>query len=112
MLQTAIGEEAHAAIVNFTETLKKYTYDNLVKKLKEYYEPQVNDFVERHTFYRMVQEENGPIDDFVNRLKTQALKCNFKVVCAEAIRASTGPPPVEARAAVYHDITNEFIRDR
>ena len=36
--KAAIGEEAHAAIVNFTET-DKDTYDNLVKKLKEYYGP-------------------------------------------------------------------------
>ena len=34
------------------------------------------------------------------------------MICAKAIRAATGPPPVEARAAVYHGITNEFIRDK
>ena len=57
VLLTAIGEEAHSAIVNFTET-EKDTYPHLVDKLKVYYEPHVNDFVERHTFYNIFQGEN------------------------------------------------------
>ena len=111
VLLTAIGDEAHTAITNFAET-EKNTYPHLVAKLKEYYEPHVNDFVERHTFYNLFQEENELVDDFVNRLKTQALKCNFKVLCAPAVEAQAGPPVVAAREAVYHDITDEFIRDR
>ena len=102
ILQTAIGEDAELAIINFA-VAEKDTFQHLKTKLLEYYEPQLNDFVQRHTFYNLFQEENEKLDDFVNRLKAQAAKCNFKITCTPA---TAGAPAVE------HDITEEFIRDR
>ena len=57
----------------------------------------------RHEFYSMYQEENETLDDFVNRLKKQATKCNFKVLCRRER---------EDAAAVYHVITDDFVKDK
>ena len=102
ILITAIGEDANAAITNFQEQ-EKDTYEHLKVKLQEYYETKKNDTMHRHEFYTMYQEENEELDDFVNRLKKQALKCNFKVECR---------PATANEAAVNHDLTDDFIKDR
>ena len=102
VLLTAIGKDNLVAINNFA-AVEKDTYVHLLVKLKNYYAPQENETVERHAFYSMTQEEDETIEDFLNRLKEQALKCNFRVLCQ---------PAHDNVEAVYHDQTNEFLRDR
>ena len=106
ILMTAIGEYATSTINNFTVE-EKQSYNTLKAKLIDYFTPRVTDTVERHAFFNIIQELDEPIDDFVNRLRTQAIRCNFKVnvLCKAATQTA---------AAVHHvhDITDEFVRDR
>jgi len=51
----------------------------------------------------MYQEEAESVEDFVNRLLDLAVKCGFRFLC----KAAEG-----ATAAVYHDMTSEFVKDR
>ena len=100
IMKTTIGEEAMTVIKNFNSD-EKDTYDNLKKKLLNYYKPSMDTSTYRHTFYNMYQEEGEQVEFFVNRLLELATKCQFKFLCT----SDTNPP-------VYHDRTSEFVRDR
>ena len=102
IIKTAIGEDCKLAIRNFAAN-EKDTSAHLVEKLKTYYNPRINDFIHRNAFHNMSQEDKEPLDDYVNRLRTQATKCHFRVLCT---------PAAGEDAAVYHDITEEYVRDR
>ena len=100
IMKTTIGDEAMTAIKNFSSG-EKNTFDNLKKKLLEYYKPSMNTSTYRHTFYNTYQEEGEHVEDFVNRLLELATKCQFKFLCD-----SEADPPV------HHDRTSQFVRDR
>ena len=113
-LMTAIGIEGKAVIGNFTAE-QKVTYANLCEALRDHYKVQKHTFVERHTFFSMFMDEDEPVDNYVTRLRAQALKCDFRVVCREYVpaqAATNDQPAVEEQPAVYHEQINEFIRDR
>ena len=102
ILKTVIGDEANTAIRNF-QPAEKDTYDHLTAKLIAYYTPVLQTSTYRHQFYNQYQEEGESVEDFINRLLELASKCGFRVLCT---------PAEGQNAAVYHDLTNEFVRDR
>ena len=48
-----------------------------LKRLDAYFNPAVNVPYERHMFWRMIQEEDETIDQFVTKLKQKALSCDY-----------------------------------
>ena len=100
ILKTVIGDEATLAIRNF-QAGEKDTYDHLVTKLIAYYKPVLQTSTYRHEFYSKYQEDQEPVEDFINRLLDLASKCSFRVLCK---------PQEGTNAAVYHDLTSEFVR--
>lgn len=60
-------------------------YDALVKVLKDYFQPQINEISESYKFYSIVQRESS-VCDFIMRLKSQANKCNFGDHLKRALR--------------------------
>ena len=57
----------------------------------------------------MYMEDGKPINKYLTRLRYQAAKCDFRVLCHSSVPATENAPQVPD---VYHDITNEFIRYR
>ena len=102
ILKTVIGDEAALAIRNF-QAGEKDTFEHLVAKLIAYYKPALQTSTYRHEFYNQYQEEQEPVEDFINRLLDLASKCGFRILCK---------PAEGTNLAVYHDLTNEFVRDR
>ncbi len=110
VLLTAIGDEALIAIENFS-TEEKSTYETLKEKILDYFKEKKNDIVERHRFHTLKQDDDENFEDYLNRLMAQAAKCNFRILC----KPETPPTTVggnDGAAAEYHDVTNEFLRDR
>ena len=107
-LLTAIGPEAKKVIANFSQE-DKASYSALCTALKNHYKVRKHIYVERHTFFSMFMEDGEPIDKYLTRLRCQAAKCDFRVLCRPTVPATENAPE---QSAVYHDITNEFIRDR
>ena len=113
-LRTAIGVEGRAVIATFSQQQKE-TYESLCQALRNHFDSHRHTFVERHSFYTMYMEEHETIDVYVTRLKTQAAKCDFRVLCSPAIPGqpeSGGNAAIQAVPARYRDMTNEFIRDK
>ena len=109
ILLKTIGPEAKK-VVNNLDAGQKDTFDNLVNALKNHFNTQTNDVIERHIFNMMIQNENEGIDGFVTRLKTQAAKCNYKIPSITrnvTVDAVQHPVNIE-----YKDLTEDLIRDR
>jgi hypothetical protein len=103
ILKTVIGDEAALAIRNF-QPAEKDTYAHLTAlKLKSYYKPVLQTSTYRHQFYNQYQEEAEPVEDLTNRLLDLASKCGFRALSR---------PAEGNNAAVYHNLTNEFVIDR
>ena len=73
ILKTVIGDEATLAIRNF-QAREKDTFEHLVTKLIAYYKPALQTSTYRHEFYNQYQEEQEPVEDFINRLLDLASK--------------------------------------
>lgn len=56
---------------------KEDKYDDIVKKLTEYFEPQVNEPFERYNFSEAKQDNDESLDNYVSRLRGLAKNCNF-----------------------------------
>ena len=61
-------------------------YKAALRTLDAYFTPQVNVPYERHIFRQMKQEEHETVDQFVVRLSTQAVNCEFGATKNEQIR--------------------------
>ena len=110
ILLTIIGDDALIAIENFPAD-DKSSHEKLRKKVLDYFKEKKNDTVERHRFHTLVQDDGELFEDFMNRLKAQALKCNFRIMCKPAVPADPTAER-EAAEAVYHDVTEVFLKDR
>ena len=111
-LMTGIGPEPKKVIGNFSAD-QKATYAALCVALKEHYKIKKHIYVERHAFYSMFMDEGELVDNYLTRLRTQAAKCDFRVLCHPATPAAVvDGVQVPARPAVYHNMNDEFIRDR
>lgn len=65
-----------------TEERDTITFNVMVTKLKERYEPTKNTTIRNFQFLAIKQEDGEAFDTFVNRVKHEAAACNFK--CATA----------------------------
>ena len=85
---TIIGSEAYKIIKNIVlpNKVSDSTYENLVLKLKEYFEPKLNIIYERYIFNKIMQESHESISSYANKLKEQANKCNYGTFLDEALR--------------------------
>ena len=111
ILGSTIGLETKKVINNFAPD-QKDTFAHLVTALKNHYNTQTNDVIERHVFNTMTQNQNENIDGFVTRLRTQASKCNYKV---PSVTRTVVVPGVENPVDVnveFKDLTDDLIRDR
>lgn len=52
-------------------------YASIILSLDRYYAPKTNKRYERHLLRNIKQDENESFDDFVNRLREQANRCEF-----------------------------------
>ncbi|XP_053681666.1 uncharacterized protein K02A2.6-like [Sabethes cyaneus] len=60
-------------------------YASIILSLDNYYAPKTNKRYERHLLRSIKQDENEPFDDFINRLREQANRCEFTDVNDAAI---------------------------
>ena len=65
-----------------TEERDTITFNVMVTKLKERYEPTKNTTIRNFQFHAIKQEDGEAFDTFVNKVKHEAAACNFK--CATA----------------------------
>ena len=110
-LKTAIGDEGRKVIKNLNPH-QRSSYENLKAALRDQFHSRQLVFVERNSFFKMYMDESEPIDNYATRLRTQAGKCEFRILCTPAVPATTGANAKQAEPAKYHDLTDEFIRDR
>ena len=111
ILQSTIGPQAKKVIANL-EPSKKDNYDNLVRSLEEFYSVETSDVIERHVFNTLLQLEGEQIDSFVTRLRTQAVRCSYKIPSITRQITVTGvDDPVEVTIE-FKDLTDDLIRDR
>ena len=55
----------------------KDDYNDIKRKLTNYFEPRINLTFKVYNFHQMKQGGNEPIDQFVTRLKQKEQWCNF-----------------------------------
>ncbi|CAF1054378.1 unnamed protein product, partial [Brachionus calyciflorus] len=70
-----VGERV--ALVYDTLAEKDDKYNDIVKKLTDYFEPQVNEPFERYNFSEAKQHTDESLDNYVSRLRGLARNCNF-----------------------------------
>ena len=62
------------------------SYDVLIEKLKDHYNPAPAEIVERHKFYTRQQRPGENIATFVSELRSIAKRCNFEGTLEKMIR--------------------------
>ena len=62
---------------NAPEEENDNVYKQTVRKLNAYFTPQLNVPYERHVFRKMTQQDDETVDQYVSRLKRQAVNCEF-----------------------------------
>lgn len=83
----AIGPEA--AVIYGTFELSddnKKEVKQLEKAFEEYFSPASNITFERYSFNKITQQSEETFDDFLTKIKTQAVKCNFGVLCDSLVK--------------------------
>ena len=83
------------------------SYGELTAALREYFKIRNLTFVERNTFFMMYMEDGESVDHYHTRLRAQAKKCDFRIVCKHAVGSTQA---IQFQPAVYHMRTDEFIR--
>ena len=101
ILRSAIGNDGLIAIEGFSSEVQIGHFEDLKIAVIDYLKKDENEIVERHKFHLIRQEEEELFKDFLIRLKAQAGKCNFKILCTKT-----------TVAGVYHDITDELLKDQ
>ena len=97
-IETAIGEEGEKVIRNFTED-QCSSYGELTTALREHFKIRNLTFVERNTFFMMYMEDGESVDHYHTRLRAQAKKCDFRIVCKHAVGSTQA---IQFQPAVYH----------
>ncbi|XP_048005105.1 uncharacterized protein K02A2.6-like [Leguminivora glycinivorella] len=70
---------------NLNET-DKVNIKIIKQKFTEYFAPKTNISFERYIFYKIEQNEDEPFNDFMTRIKTQAIKCDFGSLLDEMLK--------------------------
>lgn len=69
---------------------KPATYDEIMQAILDHVQPVKSVFTERHKFLSSRQMNNGSVNDFVSRLKSQALLCEFDSTKVDTISNQFG----------------------
>ncbi|CAF0872882.1 unnamed protein product [Brachionus calyciflorus] len=70
-----VGERVASIYENLS--IDKDKYQDIVKKLTDYFEPQVNEPFERFNFSEAKQSYDESLDNYIARLRSLARNCNF-----------------------------------
>ena len=76
MFLTYVGDEVYDVYENVV-TEEETAYDQVMRKLDEYFKPKINISYETYLFRLLKQNEEESLQQFHVRLKEQATKCNF-----------------------------------
>lgn len=79
ILLSQIGAAAYELLRSLVSPLtpRDLTYNEIIERLNEHFNPVPNEIVERFNFNRRVQKFNEPIADFVADLRKLSAHCNF-----------------------------------
>lgn len=73
-----IGPEAIQIFNNFNLTeAEQKDIEQIKNKFQEYFIPKINVSFERYNFFKIVQKEDEPFEEFLKTIKTQAKTCEF-----------------------------------
>lgn len=65
---------------------KELSFDEIVKELKEYFDPEPNEILENYRFYLYKQKEEHSCDEFLKELRRLSAHCNFGAYLDTALR--------------------------
>ena len=87
-LLSCIGQRSRDIYYNFVfesdeDSMK---YDTVIERFDAHFCPKSNITFLRFKFFNVKQDENQPVDDFINELKTKAQDCEFKELTDSLIR--------------------------
>lgn len=72
-----MGPECLQIFNSFERSLTEVKYNDLVKLFGDYFVPQVNLTMERHTFFTRKQNGGESIDDYITVLRNLSITCDF-----------------------------------
>lgn len=73
----AIGQEAIQVFHSFNIEMKDITYEELIKRFREYFTPKVNITIERHKLFNRKQDTNEELEVYATSLKNISLQCDM-----------------------------------
>ena len=114
-LRNSIGPRSLPIIKQLQKNLPeadRNVYAQVKIAVINHFRPRSNIIVQRNTFNNMYQDEGEKIDHFVQRLRIQSSKCEFKVPSQPAVEAGPEGVPPAVQEILYKDITDDLIRDR
>lgn len=87
-LITLLGQETYAILKKLISPVEAKTqgYVELIKVLKDYFKPDLNEIPERYKFHKEDQKSGQSIGDYVVELKSKAATCKFGDFLKEALR--------------------------
>lgn len=84
---SVIGPEAIDIFNSFNlSDAEKGKISTIKEKFKNYFEPKRNVSYERFIFFKIVQKDDEPFDEFLTRIKTQASSCEFGTLQDEMLK--------------------------
>lgn len=88
MLLHYMGQEAYNVLCDKIAPHKPTdkTYEEIVKSMKEYYEPEPLEIVENYRFHLRKQKEGESVNEFVVALRKLSIHCNFGEYLDTALR--------------------------
>ncbi|XP_033107227.1 uncharacterized protein LOC117109094 [Anneissia japonica] len=76
------------------------TYDDVIRKLDEYFKPIKNTALAVYLFRELKQKQGETVEQFITRLKSEAINCGFE------------NPTAEIKAQIFQKTSNKkFKRD-
>ena len=87
-LLTCIGQRSREVYYNFTfdDPADAMKYKTMIEKFDSHFCTKSNITFLRFKFFNVKQQENQPVDDFVNELRTKAQECEFLELTESLIR--------------------------
>ena len=87
-LLSCIGQRSREVYYNFTfdDPADAMKYKTVIEKLDSHFCTKSNITFLRFKFFNVKQQENQPVDDFINELRTKAQKCEFLELTESLIR--------------------------
>ena len=90
-LLTCIGQRSREVYYNFTfdDPADAMKYETVIEKFDSHFCTKSNITFLRFKFFNVKQQENQPVDDFINELRTKAQECEFLELTESLIRDRT-----------------------